>query len=162
MRSCSMLWGRHLCALAVSLSLSVGGGPLGRTSSDDAGVRMRTDDFGCGLVGCGRDGDMTTAWTGAMWMDGTGVDTRHRINLQGVDECEGMAGWDTWGHLCVHRRAQTKECRLRGECIANPAWICGQSKIGLTNTVLSFLPSHSHMAPSRHAEYNEEQSPEYE
>ena len=77
MRSCSMLWGQRLHALAVSLSSSVGGGggPPGRTSSDGADVRTRTDDVGRGLVGCGCDSDVTMTRTGATWMDGTG-DTR--------------------------------------------------------------------------------------
>ena len=26
------------------------------------------------------------------------MDARHRITLRGVNECEGMASWDTWGH----------------------------------------------------------------
>ena len=133
--------------------------------SDEAGVEER-----CGTphgwdAGRGRGVDDGAEWTmarsgrwcgvddGAEWTMGW-MRTRHRAKCS----------WDTtkWGRLRVRCRARTKERRLGGKCIVNPAWICGPSKIGLTHSVLSFLPSHSHTAPGRHAEYNEEQSPEYE
>ena len=43
-----------------------------------------------------------------MWMQGIGVDARHRINLWGVDECEGMAGQDMWGHPCGNVRGEAR------------------------------------------------------